>query len=235
MVDEESEGDKDSMPLVQNNCEELGKGDLEEEEDPINCIPDQDSVEKIFFPKADDNNNSIPDFVPEPEGRPSRNVGPPKMYDPSSGRSYAQLVESHNLVKSEESVCTLKYEEVETKVVANLIAPYSKQFNGQHLMLKKGLKKFPSEGKPAAKKEINQMHERKCFKAIAVSELTRREQEKSMEGLMFLKRKSPGVVKGWLVYNGKMTRVCITNHDESILTVLTEIILPTVAVDAHEH
>ena len=115
------------MPPIQDNGEELGKGDPEEEEDLIDCIPNHDSVNRDVNPEVDDNEGSIPDLVPEIEGRPSRNVGPPERYDPSLESSYSQLVECHNLVNSEESIRTLKYEKAKTKVFANLTFHYRKQ------------------------------------------------------------------------------------------------------------
>ena len=36
--------------LVTDNNYGLGKGDQEEKEDPINCIPDQDSVDSNVIP-----------------------------------------------------------------------------------------------------------------------------------------------------------------------------------------
>ena len=41
--------------------------------------------------------------------------------------------------------------------------------------LKKGLKEFAAEGVTAAKSELSQMHDRRGFRAIAVTKLSRRE------------------------------------------------------------
>ena len=90
------------------------------------------------------------------------------------------------------------------------------------------------EGVSAAKAELKQMHDRTCFKAIAVGELTRRERQRAMEALMFLTEKKSGEVKGRLAYNGKPTRNWITREDKSSPTAHTESILLTAGIDAME-
>ena len=101
-------------------------------------------------------------------------------------------------------------------------------------MLKRGLTEFPIKGVPAAKEELTQMHDRRCFKAIAVAELTRQERVRAQEGLMILSEKRSGRIKGRLAYNGKATREWITKEDKSSPTVLTESIKLTASVDAYE-
>ena len=101
-------------------------------------------------------------------------------------------------------------------------------------MLKRGLKEFPIKGAPAAKEELTQMHDRKCFKAIAVAELTCQEQVRAQEGLMILNKKRSGRIKGRLAYNGKVTQEWITKEDKASPTVLTASIKLTAAVDAYE-
>ena len=59
----------------------------------------------------------------------------------------------------------------------------------QKFMFAKGLKEFGSKGPPACKAELKQMHQRLCFKAIAVAELTRQERIRAQEGLMLLTKK----------------------------------------------
>ena len=73
----------------------------------------------------------------------------------------------------------------------------------QMYMLPKAIQKFCSEGVQAAKDEIWQLHNRSCFKALAVKELTRLEKERAMDGLMFVSQKRTGEYKGRLSYNGK--------------------------------
>ena len=101
-------------------------------------------------------------------------------------------------------------------------------------MLKRGLKEFMHEGKDAAKCELSQMHQRRCYRAIAVKELTRQERQRAVEGLMLLTRKKSGDVKGRLAYNGKPTRKWITKEEKSSPTVLTDSIMLTYAIDANQ-
>ena len=50
----------------------------------------------------------------------------------------------------------------------------------------------------AAKSKLYQMHQRQCYLAIAVKELTRQERQRAVEGLILLTRKKSGDVKGRL-------------------------------------
>ena len=78
------------------------------------------------------------------------------------------------------------------------------------------------------------MHERVGFKAVAVSELTRRERQRAQEGLMLLTRKKSGDIKGRLVYNGKGTRSWISRDIKSSPTVLNESLMLTCTMDTFE-
>ena len=64
------------------------------------------------------------------------------------------------------------------------------------------MKKFKERGEKALHKEVKQLHDRKCFKAIAVAELTRRERVKALEMLTFFVEKKSGIVKARTCANG---------------------------------
>ena len=100
-------------------------------------------------------------------------------------------------------------------------------------MLGKGLKVFGTEEPPVCKAEIKQMHDQRCFKSIAVAELTRQESVRSQEGLILLTRKISDSVKGRLVYNRKATRDWISKENTSSPNVGTDSIMMTCAVDAY--
>ena len=188
-------------------------------------MPDHGSVEV----------DKVPELASDEEGRPIRSSREPERYDPSTGCSCAQMEACHNIAKqSNEPKVTLDYTEEEVQVVASIITQLKAKCNAQQYMLKRGLKEFPIKGAPAAKEELMQMHDRKCFKAIAVAELTRQERVRAQEGLMILNEKRSGRIKGRLAYNGKATREWITKEDKSSPTVLTESIKLTAAVDAYE-
>ena len=75
----------------------------------------------------------------------------------------------------------------------------------QLLNFRKGIAEFKEEGVKASKAELSQMHQRICWRSVAVKELTRRERKRAQEGLMLLTRKKSGDVKGRLAYNGEPT------------------------------
>ena len=82
--------------------------------------------------------------------------------------------------------------------------------------------------------ELQQMHDRQCFKAIAVRELVRREKQRAMEGLMLVTQKRDGGVKARLAYNGKPTREWVSREGKSSPTALTESIMLLAAINAKE-
>ena len=129
---------------------------------------------------------------------------------------------------------SLEYGEHETKFVAHLILKIQKDCHEQQFILGKGLKEFKEEAPPAVKVELKQMHQRTCFRAITVAELTRIERQWAQEGLMLLTRKRSGKVKGRLVYNGKPTRDWISKEDKSSPTVANDALMITCAIDTFE-
>ena len=157
-----------------------------------------------------------------------------------SGTSYHQVKQTHqhchhSLVKqTRDETKSLEYLETETEIVAHMLTKHRKECFAQQYMLGKGLKVFPDDGPTACKVELKQMHERKCFKAIAIAELTRRERVRAQEGLMLLTKKRSGVIKGRLAYNGKKTRDWISKENTSSPTVGTHSIMLTFAIDDYE-
>ena len=125
------------------------------------------------------------------------------------------------------------YDELETQFVAHMLTKYRSCY-AQQFMIGKGLKEFVTEGPPAVKSELDQMHKRKCFKAVAVAELTRLERVRAQEGLMLLTRKCNGKVKGRLAYNGKRTRDWISKEDKSSPTVSNKSLMITCSIDSFQ-
>ena len=104
----------------------------------------------------------------------------------------------------------------------------------QQFNLKKGLREFGVEGVQASKAKLKQMHDRGCWRTVAVNKLTRRERLRAQEGLMLLTRKRSGSCKGRLAFNGKPTRAWLGKEDKKSPTVLTESLFITCAIDAWE-
>ena len=78
------------------------------------------------------------------------------------------------------------------------------------------------------------MHNRRCFRSIAVAELTRLERERAQDGIMFVSQKNTGEYKGRLAYNGKPTREWLTREEKSSPTAATESLMLTATVDARQ-
>ena len=133
-MDEKHEVDEDYESAVPDNEDGIDKNDPDQED--LNCIPDYNSVGINLNPDAvDDDGGNVPDLVSEAEGRPSCNT----IYDPSTGWSYAQIERCHNLVTLiEDLIFAISYEEIETKVVANIITHFKVKCYAQQFMLKKG-------------------------------------------------------------------------------------------------
>ena len=92
----------------------------------------------------------------------------------------------------------------------------------QQYLLKQGLKLYGEHGHAAVKKEIGQLHKRKCFEPRSVKEMTRDEIRKAVEALMFLTEKCDGSMKGRQVYNGKPTREWLMRQDSASPTIAME-------------
>ena len=86
---------------------------------------------------------------------------------------------------------------------------------GQQYIVQKGLKKFGKKGKSAITKELQQLHDRECFKPTLVADLTKEEKKMAQQGLMFLTEKKSGEIKGRHVYNGKPTRPFYDKEDSA--------------------
>ena len=71
----------------------------------------------------------------------------------------------------------LTYEDKESKVVGSILTKLRKDCHAQQFHYKTGLKKFPVKGEAAVVEELQQMHDRRCFKAIAVRKVARREKQ----------------------------------------------------------
>ena len=136
----------------------------------------------------------------------------------------------HNLItQAKRESDSILYGTNEVKVVGQTMLKYC--FTQMYIH-KKGLEKFKSEGVQAAKSELKQMHDRTCFCALAVAKLTRHEQKRAMEALMFLTEKKTKEIKGRLAYNVKPTCNWILREDKSSSTAHTESILLTAGIDA---
>ena len=100
--------------------------------------------------------------------------------------------------------------------------------------LKQGIKKFGEKGYNAAFGEMLQLHQRKCFKPVGISEMTNREKKRALESLIFLVEKRDGRVKGRTCANGSVQRDWVDKKDASSPTAYMESIMLTATIDAEE-
>jgi hypothetical protein len=145
----------------------------------------------------------------------------------------------HNLFSRQSSDKDFEYDEYEATTIGLMMEDINNKYPTessfiQQYMLEKGIKKFGEEGKKAAIKEMEQIHNRKCFEPINIEELNNNERKKAQIALAFLTEKRTGVIKGRTVYNGKPTREWLDKQDSASPTVTLESILLTTVIDAHE-
>jgi hypothetical protein len=100
--------------------------------------------------------------------------------------------------------------------------------------LKKGLEKFKDKGYKAARGEMEQLHDRKCWQPIKPSDLQGSERKKALESLIFLVEKKSGKVKARHCANGSVQRKWMDEDKTSSPTVMTESVLLTSTIDAEE-
>jgi hypothetical protein len=104
----------------------------------------------------------------------------------------------------------------------------------QTYSLNAGLKKFGTRGKEAAHKEMKQLHDRKVWKPVKITELTAREKKRAMESLIFLTEKRDGIIKGRICANGSTQRPYTPKEEAASPTAATEAIMITGVIDAKQ-
>jgi len=98
--------------------------------------------------------------------------------------------------------------------------------------LQRDIKKFGKKGLEAALSEMKQLHDQECFKPINVKDVTKSENQKAIESLLFLVEKRDGRIKVRHCTNGKPQRQWMDREDVSSPTVSTELTLITSVIDA---
>ena len=80
---------------------------------------------------------------------------------------------------------------------------------GQQYILQTGLKVFGKEGRDAASKEIDQLHQRSCFQPIEVASLTKEERRKAQDAIMFLTEKGTNLLRAeWSTTANQLKNGC---------------------------
>ena len=84
-------------------------------------------------------------------------------------------------------------------------------------------------------KELSQLHNRKVFKPVKLSELTQKEKQRAMSSLIFLTEKRDGTIKARACSNGSTQRSYINKQEAASPTVSTEALLTTAVIDAKQN
>jgi hypothetical protein len=93
--------------------------------------------------------------------------------------------------------------------------------------LKKGIQESGIEGRNSILKEMQQLHDRECFKPIAIGTLTKVERKRALESLIFLTEKKDSTVKARHCADGSPQREWTNREDVSSPTLNTESTLLT--------
>jgi len=104
----------------------------------------------------------------------------------------------------------------------------------QQFYITKGLKIFKEKGHAAAMKELKQLIERNCWRAVHVKDMTPSEKKKAVDAMMLLAEKNDGTIKGRCVFKGSETRDWLSTEDTASPTASHEGICSTCVIDAHE-
>jgi hypothetical protein len=103
----------------------------------------------------------------------------------------------------------------------------------QHSM-KKGLKLFGEAGTAAVLKELKQLHDLKVLEPTDANEMTPLEKKRSLQYLMFLKKKRDESIKGRGCADGRKQREYTAKEDASAPTVAIESVMLSCVIDAEE-
>jgi hypothetical protein len=105
----------------------------------------------------------------------------------------------------------------------------------QTYSLAKGLKKFGSAGEEPVYAEIEQLHNRGCFKPIHIESYDSESRRQVMESIMFLTEKRNGTIKARNVTDGGKPRTWMSKEEAASPTVMLESLLLTAVIDAKEN
>ena len=103
------------------------------------------------------------------------------------------------------------------------------------MSMRKGLKVFGEPGYAAAKKEMQQLHNRKVMQPVNRKDLSPSQKKEALGYLMFLKMKRNGTIKGRGCADGRKQCAYITKEESTSPTISTEAVFLTAVVDAWEN
>jgi hypothetical protein len=148
-----------------------------------------------------------------------------------------------SLYQSGDSVAQEKcYEDDEAEIMGKIMSQLNEATHVEHVgaqfattySLKQGIKKFGVRGRKAAIAEMQQLHDRKCFRPMSKHEITNIDHSRVLESLIFLTEKRNKTIKARHCANGSKQRDYMSKEDVSSPTVSTEATLITATIEAEE-
>jgi len=239
---EEEETDDETSPQERN--EVIYEDQVRDPHYRSEQVPDQeDSDEDESSAQSQSaNDEAEQQSLPEPR-RSGRVTKPPTLLEPSmKGRSHGDVQYQHLIVEDSEAT---EYEPEIAQYAANLMTVLRHKVQRRQVArkgncflvnysLKKGIEKFGDKGYESAKSEMQQLHDRECWTPIHISTMSPTEKRKALESLIFLVEKKSGKIKARHCANGSKQRQWMDAEETSSPTVMTESVLLTATIDAHE-
>ena len=236
--DEEDEEEQDDQEDESSNAYEHEAQDLLYEEQSAGV--QEDPEDKDQDPVQADEDQEEEEEEPQPR-RSGREREPRRIISPSMTGTSHGTRQVHLQVKEEDAT---PYDKELAHCAVNLLSAFKsrsvwKKTNRQHshlvtYSLQKGLKKFGRAGFDSAKSEMQQLHDRDCWKPISVHSMSSSEKKKALESLIFLVEKKSGKIKSRHCANGSKQRSWINSDEAASPTVMTESVMLTATVEAHE-
>ena len=213
--EQEEDPEDDQNDQTEDSTQEESEQDIEEDEDDDLPIDDEDLEEQH---QEDE----------EEESGPRRSARIARLNE--QNQNYQQ------------KVTEIRYQADEVRVLAQIIlyqrevkfVTIKEHSHATTYSLKSAIKKFGEPAKQAAKKEMGQLHDRKCWKPVDPKTLTQTERKRAMETIFFITEKSNKQLKGRTCADGSTQRVWMSRDEVSSPTVSTEATMITGVIEALE-
>jgi hypothetical protein len=130
--------------------------------------------------------------------------------------------------------CTSRNSGKETNVDDHVVMHLLGVIMAQQYSIQKGIKLFGDEGRKSVSKELQQLHDMHTYEPVHAHELTREQRLEALSSLMFMTQKRCGKVKNRACVNGSKQREWIKKEDAASPTVMTDSVMLTSLIEAHE-
>jgi hypothetical protein len=104
----------------------------------------------------------------------------------------------------------------------------------QQYSVNKGIKLFGDKARESVTKELKQLHDYGTYVPVDAQELTPEQKKQALASLIFITEKRCGRIKSRVCVNGSTQRDYIPKENTASPTVMTDSVMITSAIDAHE-